>query len=95
MITDNVDKYTLKDATHLLCCTQGLGRSFYDYYMPCIILKETSGGRLKILVFGERARWKEDKKKIRYVEWGKVIKNNKIWTSEKWEKEKGETKNAL
>lgn len=70
----NIEKYTLKDTTHLLCCTQSLGRSYYDFYMPCLILKKTKSDRLKILVFGDRAKWKVDKKRIRYVDWERVIK---------------------
>jgi len=58
-----------KDSTHKLSCRQGLCRSGIDYWMDCIILKEMSGNRLKILVFGDRY-WKghDGKKQIRYVD---------------------------
>jgi len=59
----------IKDATHKLSCRHAIGKSGYDYWMDCIILKELPNNRLKLLVFGDRF-WREysDKKRIRYVD---------------------------
>lgn len=59
---------TVRDATHVLCCSHCIGTSCYDYTMPCIVLKKMSGYRLKVLVFGDRY-WKRDpdRQRVRYV----------------------------
>ena len=65
----NLDNYKKEDATHYLSCRHAIGRNGRDYFMACIILKQMSDNRLKILVFGER-NWKgrDDKKQIKYVD---------------------------
>jgi len=67
---DNMNIYKRKDATHKLRCSHVFCRNSRVYYcMDCIILKEMSNNRLKILVFGERNRkGHDDKKQIRYVD---------------------------
>jgi len=65
-----IKDFKIKDATHKLSCSHAFNeKSRYDYTMNCIILKEMSNNRLKILVFGDRY-WKyhDDKKQIRYVD---------------------------
>jgi len=64
-----IDLLKIKDATHKLNCCHVIGISRVDYCMDCIILKEMTNNRLKILVFGERNRkGYDDKKQIRYVD---------------------------
>lgn len=65
----NLDKYDISQATHRLRCRQVVGRGLgYDYTMPCIVVKKTKRGRLKIIVFGSRYwKHKEHIKQIRYV----------------------------
>lgn len=66
---EKIKELKRKDATHRLACRHSIGRSGFDYYMDCTILKRTNAGKLKLLVFGERY-WKgyDDKKRIRYVD---------------------------
>jgi len=61
-------EYKRKDCTHVLSCKHCMGRNCCEYRMDCIPLKEMNGGRVKILVFGDRY-WKgnREKKYIRYV----------------------------
>ena len=75
-ISDELNKYTIKDATHLLKCCHAINPNRIYYVMNCIVLKKTKAGKLKVLVFGDRY-WKghEDKKQIRYVNEFKVKKN--------------------
>lgn len=68
------DNKTVEDATHELSCTHSFnGKSKTHYKMPCIILKEMSNNRYKILVFGERY-WKNKGhiSRVRYVDKSKV-----------------------
>lgn len=68
-----VERFVSADATHYLRCTHRIGLTSKEYVMRCIILKEMTGGRVKLLVFGERY-WinKEYKKQIRYVNKSRV-----------------------
>lgn len=65
-----MERLKIKDATHRLICSHGFCRnSKINYCMDCIVLKEMSNNRVKILVFGERNRkGYDDKKRIRYVD---------------------------
>ena len=67
-----------EDTTHKLRCSHVYCRnSRVNYYMDCIVLKEMSDNRLKILVFGERNRkGYDDKKQIRYVDNFRVKPNS-------------------
>jgi hypothetical protein len=42
----------IADATHYLHCTHCIGRSTKHYKMRCVVLKEMTNDRLKLLVFG-------------------------------------------
>ncbi|HHW7520215.1 TPA: hypothetical protein ACU18R_001909 [Mannheimia haemolytica] len=56
---------------HYLSCVHKLGRNAINYLMYCNVLKEVSGGRLKVKVFGYR--WgRTEGERIRYVEKHKV-----------------------
>lgn len=56
----------LHPSTHWLSCTHVFCRARVDYSMPCDVLKDMSGGRVKIRVYGER--WKGgSRERIRYV----------------------------
>ena len=73
-IAEKYNKYRSKDSTHLLMCRHAIGKHGRDYEMPCIILKTTKNGKLKLLVFGER-NWKrnQEKKSIRYVDFKRIM----------------------
>lgn len=65
---------TISDTTHLLDCCHAVGRKNRTYYsMHCLILKDMTDGRSKVLVFGDR-NWanRDDRKRVRYV------KNSKL-----------------
>lgn len=69
-----MEEKTVKDATHNLICRHCYGRNYLEYYMPCIVLKTMQNQRLKILVFGDRMyNNTDDKKRIRYVDYYRVI----------------------
>lgn len=57
---------SLHESTHWLKCRHQIGRNGYDYYMPCNVLKNMSGGKLKIEVFGFMAKGGNGRR-IRYV----------------------------
>lgn len=59
---------TAANATHELACSHCCRWEKF-YMMPCHVLKEMPGGRLKVLVFGER-NWKDREhiSKVRYVD---------------------------
>ncbi len=65
---------TVEEATHKILCRHQFNiRSWYEYYMDCIILKEMSNNRLKIIVFGDRAHKNSGHiRRIRYVYWDRV-----------------------
>lgn len=69
-------KQEQKDATHYIECRHCVNRkSCYDYLMYCIPLGKTKTGRMKVLVFGDRARNNKGHiKKIRYIDPRRVIK---------------------
>ena len=64
----NLDEYHVSEATHKLKCRHAIGRSGFNYTMPCLIIGRTKSRMLKIVVFGDRY-WKhrDDRKRIRYV----------------------------
>lgn len=64
----NLDDYTLKNATHRLSCAHQMCRNPKTYYsMPCNIVKQMPGHRLKIVVYG--LLWNPRQgKRIRYVD---------------------------
>ena len=63
-----LDEYDVSQATHRLQCAHQIGWGRREYTMPCIVLKKTKSGRLKVVVFGERD-WKDRGhiKRVRYV----------------------------
>lgn len=63
-----MSEMTAANATHELACTHCC-RWEKHYMMPCHILKQMPGDRLKVLVFGER-NWKgrDHISRVRYVE---------------------------
>ncbi|MDG6423771.1 hypothetical protein QIT82_gp22 [Pseudomonas phage psageK9] len=67
-----MSQLTAENATHRLSCVHRCKWTKY-YYMPCHVIKNMPGGRVKVLVFGER-NWKgrEQISRIRYVEAYKV-----------------------
>jgi len=68
-MNEKYEKMKREDATHWLLCRHVMGISSVDYWMDCIVLKNITSTRLKILVFGERRRSACDhKKRIRYVQ---------------------------
>lgn len=73
MMPIDLTKYSSHEATHLLSCAHAIGLRRREYSMRCIPLKETSSGRLKIVVFGER-NWKhrDHLKQIKYVDKDRV-----------------------
>lgn len=62
------DKMTAANATHELACSHCCRWEKF-YMMPCHVLKEMPGDRLKVLVFGER-NWKgrDHISRVRYVD---------------------------
>lgn len=65
----------LHESTHWLKCRHQICRNGFNYLMPCNILKNMPGGRLKVEVFGNRA-WGGNNRKIRYVsKWKVAIRN--------------------
>jgi len=61
------------NATHLLSCIHAFGKTEKHYTMRCHLLKEMSGDRVKIQVYGERY-WanKEGVVRTRYVDKSRV-----------------------
>lgn len=64
----NLKNYEVENATHYLQCAHCIGGNRVCYVMECTFLKEMSGRRSKVVVFGVR-NWKGKDyfKKIRYV----------------------------
>ena len=64
----NLEKYDISQTTHKLKCRHQIGRNGYSYTMPCILIGKTKSRKIKVVVFGYRARWHDNAhKKIRYV----------------------------
>jgi len=71
----NKEHWKRTDCTHILSCRHCLGHNCLEYTMPCIPLKEMDGGRIKILVFGDRYwNYNLEQKRVRYVESWRVKK---------------------
>ena len=66
--TNEIETLTRSDCRYLLKCKHCIGLSEMRYTMPCVPLKRTKSGKVKILVFGDRY-WnhRKDKKQVRYV----------------------------
>ena len=66
-------EYKRSDCNYKLSCRHCIGRNCREYEMDCIVLKQMTEGKLKILVFGDR-NWNghDEKSRIRYVEGYKV-----------------------
>lgn len=56
----------LHPSTHWLRCRHVIGSAEYTYSMPCDVIKEMPGMRLKIRVYGNRC-WGGNRSRIRYV----------------------------
>jgi len=56
----------LHPSTHWLTCRHQICRNGFDYQMPCDVLKEMPGGRVKVRVYGNRY-WGGSRSRIRYV----------------------------
>jgi hypothetical protein len=69
----------IADATHYLHCTHCIGRSTKHYKMRCVVLKEMTNDRLKLLVFGEMY-WsgREHIQRVRYVDADRVTKMSNV-----------------
>ena len=67
---EKLENSDISQATHRLRCYHVIRSNRQTYHMHCLPVKEMSGGRLKIIVFGCRFYRENglDKKSIRYVD---------------------------
>ena len=61
-----VSRDPLHPSSHWLQCGHYIGGNGFDYSMPCDVLKDMPGGRVKIRVYGNRY-WGGSSARIRYV----------------------------
>ena len=74
----DLSKYSIKDTDAKLICKHCVRTDRCRVYtMPCVILKKTKKGLVKIIVFGDRD-WKgrNNIKHIRYVNPDRLIKES-------------------
>lgn len=62
------------DATHNWICIHNKGNDKYIYKLKCLILKEVSCFRVKILVFGEKQDPFSNMQRVKYVRMSKIEK---------------------
>lgn len=67
------------DGKHILLCRHCIGSHCRDYAMYCNVIHTTSTGTVKIKLFGERVKIKNDLYKIRYVPADRVVEYSKYF----------------
>lgn len=63
---------------HILKCKHCLGGKCKDYGMYCNVISITHTGTVKIALFGERLKVKNELFKIRYVTSDRIIEYSKL-----------------